>query len=246
MARHSGQLVRSWWLSATAAIALLSVVLRLPFFDAPLTADEGGYAEVAHLWAHGQELYRGAWVDRPQGLILVFRGALGAGLTSAFELRMVAAGFGVLLVVLAALLGQQIGGRGLFLAALVAVAGASPFLESFTLSGELIASVLAVGAILAVTLYTRGDRSGWLVVSGVCAGSSWMVKQSAVDAASAVGFCVAVPSRGKLSHLGLFIASVVTPGASYQAPTSSSPPSRPRSGRFARPIEPTSTRLWFA
>jgi hypothetical protein len=205
------QLVRSWWLSATVAIALLSVVLRLPFFDAPLTADEGGYAEVARLWAHGQELYHQAWVDRPQGLILVFRGAIGAGLTSPVDLRIVAAGFGALLVVLAALLAQQICGRGLFLAALVAVGGASPFLESFTLSGELIASVLAAGAILAFTLYIRGDRSGWLVVSGVCAGSSWMVKQSAVDAALAVGFCVAFRNKGKLSHLGLFIASVVTP-----------------------------------
>ena len=210
MARR-GQHVRSRWLPATVAIALSGVVLRLPFFDAPLTADEGGYAEVARLWGRGQELYHEAWVDRPQGLILVFRGAIGAGLTSPVDLRIVAAGFGALLVVLAALLAQQICARGVFLAALVAVGGASPFLESFTLSGELIASVLAAGAILAFALYLDGDRRGLLVISGVCAGSSWMVKQSAVDAALAVGFCVAFRNKRKLSHLGLFIASVAAP-----------------------------------
>src|SRR5439155_26974867 len=51
----------------------LAVLVRLPFWKAPLTADEGGYAEVARLWSHGATLYRGAWVDRPQGLVLVFR-----------------------------------------------------------------------------------------------------------------------------------------------------------------------------
>jgi hypothetical protein len=210
-AARAGQLVRSHWLSGTVAIALFSVVLRLPFVDTPLTADEGGYAEVARLWAHGQELYRQAWVDRPQGLILVFRGAIAAGLTSAVDLRLVAAGFGALLVVLAGLLAQQVCGRGLCLAALVAVAGASPFLESFTLSGELIASVLATAAILAFVLSVQGDRRGWLVASGLCAGSSWMVKQSAVDAALAVGFCVAFRDGIRLARLGLFIASVATP-----------------------------------
>ena len=52
--------------------------MRLPFFDAPLTADEGGYAEAARLWGRGATLYRDIWVDRPQGLILVFRGVAPA------------------------------------------------------------------------------------------------------------------------------------------------------------------------
>ena len=30
--------------------AALAVLLRLPFFGTPLTADEGGYAEAARLW----------------------------------------------------------------------------------------------------------------------------------------------------------------------------------------------------
>jgi hypothetical protein len=201
-----------WW--TTAVVALLGFVLRLPFFDAPLTADEGGYAEVARLWARGDRLYKGAWVDRPQGLLLVFRGALAAGLSSTAGLRVVAAGFAVILVFLAALVAQRTSGprRGLVVAGLASTAGASPFIESFTLSGELIASVLAAAAILAFTRYMPGSGSVWLVLSGLCAGSSWMVKQSGVDAAFAVGLCLAF-RRAKISHLALFASSVATPVA---------------------------------
>ena len=200
------------WGLATAALALLGVALRSPYFDAPLTADEGGYAEIARLWSHGQRLYQADWVDRPQGLILVFRGALGLGFTSAGGLRAVAAGLAVLLVLLAALLGERTGGRarGLVVAALVATAGASPFIESFTLSGELVASVVATAAILTFARYVSTGRSRWLVFSGICAGSAWMVKQSAVDAALTVGVCLAF-RRCKLSHFVVFIASVAAP-----------------------------------
>jgi hypothetical protein len=191
---------------------LLGAALRLPFLDAPLTADEGGYAEVARLWSHGQRLYRSDWVDRPQGLLLVFRTALGAGITSAAGLRAVAAGFAVLLALIAALLGRRIGGRnrGLIAAALVALAGASPFIESFTLSGELIAGVFAAAAVLAFTFYVSTRSPGWLLVSGLGAGSAWMVKQSAFDGAVTVGLCLAFRSRRRWD-IALFAAAVATP-----------------------------------
>ena len=38
------------WLAAALGAAL-AVAWRLPFLHAPLTADEGGYAEVARLWS---------------------------------------------------------------------------------------------------------------------------------------------------------------------------------------------------
>jgi hypothetical protein len=197
---------------ALATLVFLGVALRLPFLHAPLTADEGGYAEVARLWSHGHRLYYGVWVDRPQGLLLVFRGALGLGITSAAGLRTVAIGFGVLLVLLAALLGTLSGGRdrGLIVAALVATAGASPLLESFTLSGELVASVAAAAAIVAYIRYAATGRLAWLVCSGVCGGSAWMMKQSALDAALAVGFCLAI-GRGRWTHLAPFVGAVAAP-----------------------------------
>ena len=44
--------VGAWGPPALAAIlaAALAVAVRLPFVHAPLTADEGGYGEVARLW----------------------------------------------------------------------------------------------------------------------------------------------------------------------------------------------------
>ncbi|MGZ4738900.1 MAG: hypothetical protein ACXVLM_06665, partial [Ilumatobacteraceae bacterium] len=58
--------------AVVAAIAL-SVALRARFLTTPLTSDEGGYLAVARAWASGQRLYTDAWVDRPQGLLVLFR-----------------------------------------------------------------------------------------------------------------------------------------------------------------------------
>jgi hypothetical protein len=157
-------------------------------------------------------LYQSAWVDRPQLLILVFRAALSLDLRSVAALHMVAACFSVILVVLAALLGKLVGGRwrGLAAAALVTTAGASPFIEGFTLSGELIASVFVAASILAFLRYAASGHAAWLVSSGVCAGSAWMVKQSAVDAALTVGVCLAAWRRS-LPKIALFAAAVLVP-----------------------------------
>ena len=130
---------------------LLAVALRAPFFGAPLTADEGGYGEVARLWSHGAALYRDAWVDRPQGLELVFRAILHVDGGSATAMRalaaVVAAGVAALTMAVTARMAGRIAAVGAGL--LVATAGASPFIESFTLSGELLASLAACASMLA-------------------------------------------------------------------------------------------------
>src|SRR6476646_488451 len=60
--------------AAVVAVVGVAVLARIPLIGLPLDADEGGYALVAHRWAAGAPLYSlGAWVDRPPGLVLVFR-----------------------------------------------------------------------------------------------------------------------------------------------------------------------------
>ena len=132
------------WLAAAVGAAL-AVAWRLPFLHAPLTADEGGYAEVARLWSRSWTLYGSAWVDRPQGLVLTYRGALAAGLGSTAGLRAVAAGIAAATVVVVFLLARRLAGPGAAVAAalLLATLGASPWIESFTLEGELIAALPA-------------------------------------------------------------------------------------------------------
>jgi hypothetical protein len=65
---------------------------------------------------------------------------------------------------------------------LTASVGASPFLESFTLSGELLASLPAVLSLLAFCLYLERRQTGWLVLAGVLTGCALLIKQSAFDA----------------------------------------------------------------
>jgi hypothetical protein len=180
------------WAPAALGFALLGIGLRLPFLDAPLTADEGGYAEIARLWARGHGLYGANWVDRPQGMLVALRLLLSAGITTTVGLRLVAAGFAAILVLLAFALGAATGGRlsALVAAALTATVGASPFIEGFTLSGELVAGVFAAVAVLAFVWHELSHRLGWLLLAGVAAGAAWMVKQSFFDAGVAIGLCL--------------------------------------------------------
>ena len=197
------------WAPAALGLALLGVAFRLPFLDAPLTSDEGGYAEVARLWDRGHGLYGANWVDRPQGLLVVFRVLLNAGITTSVGLRLFAAALAAVLVLLAFSIGALTGGTlsGLVAAALTATAGASPFIEGFTLSGELIASVLTTAAVLAFVLYQPAERLGWLVFAGLAAGSAWMVKQSFFDATVAIAVCL----WGAWRRAALFALAVVVP-----------------------------------
>jgi hypothetical protein len=181
--------VRDWGAPAlvAAGAALLAVGARLPFVGAPLTADEGGYAEAARLWERGGVLYRDVWVDRPQGLMLAYRLIVDVG-GSQTVIRMLAGVVAGLVVLSVMRLGVELGGRlvGSAAAVLLATVGSSPFVESFTLAGELLATHPATLAVIAFVRFVRDGRDGWLLATGLLAGSALMVKQSALDALVAV------------------------------------------------------------
>jgi hypothetical protein len=144
-------------------------------------------------------------------LIIVLRALLAAGITTTVGLRLAAAAFAAVLVVLAFALGEVARGRlpALVAGVLAATAGASPFIEGFTLSGELVASVLAAAAILAFLRNEQTGATGWLVVAGLAAGSAWMVKQSFFDAAAAVVVCL----LGAWRRASWFVAALCIPVA---------------------------------
>jgi Dolichyl-phosphate-mannose-protein mannosyltransferase len=182
---------------AVGAAALLAFAARIPFWRAPLTADEGGYTEVARLWERGAHLYRGAWVDRPQGLILVFRALLAVGGGSAESIRVLAAVIAIAVVLATMALATRLCGRieGAATGLLLASFGASPFIESFTLSGELLASLPAVLSLLAFVAYLGRRRLPWLVLAGLLTGCAVMIKQSAFDAGLAALLLLLVRER---------------------------------------------------
>jgi 4-amino-4-deoxy-L-arabinose transferase-like glycosyltransferase len=198
-----------------AGAALLAVAARLPFLRSPLTADEGGYAEAARLWERGGVLYQDVWVDRPQGLLLAYRLVLNLG-GSAVVIRAAATVVGALLVVAVLRLGMDVGGRivGCAAALLLATVGASPFIESFTLSGELIASLVATLALVAFARYLRNPSTPWLTAAGLLAGAAPLVKQSALDAVVAIVACLLWSQRRRgLVPAGIVVAAAAVPAA---------------------------------
>ena len=194
---------------------MLAVAARAPFWGAPLTADEGGYAGVARLWERGVALYGDAWVDRPQGLLLVYRALLELGGGSTESMRILAAGVAVLVVIATALVALRLCGtiEAVAAALLLGTFAASPFIESFTLSGELLASLPAVLSLLAFTTYLRFGHVAWLAAAGVLTGCAVMIKQSAFDAGLAAFVFLLLTGRRRARDVSILVLAALVPVA---------------------------------
>jgi hypothetical protein len=105
---------------------------------------------------------------------------------------------------------------------LAATVGASPFIESFTLTGELLASLPAVLSLLCFCSYLggleRGESSNRLLLSlagaGVLTGIALLIKQSAFDAGlAAVVYLLWRERRRGLGPAAVLVASALVPVA---------------------------------
>ncbi|WP_067497785.1 hypothetical protein [Actinoplanes sp. TFC3] len=166
------------------AAAVLAVLLRVPFLFTGLSTDEGGYAYVARQWARGDRLYDTAWLDRPQGLLLVYRGLLGLD-GSGWTIRLGVVLGGAIITVALGALGTLLVNRatGSTAAFLYAVLGVAPHLEGMTFNGELLASIPSTVSIALLVLWWRRSRSvWWLLGAGLLAGVALTMKQSGIDA----------------------------------------------------------------
>ena len=108
------------------------------------------------------------------------------------------------------------GGRITAVAAglLAATVGASPFIESFTLSGELLASLPALLSLICFSAYLRGRRLHWLLLAGLLTGGAVLIKQSAFDAGlAAVIFLLWRDRRRGLVPAATLVASALLPVA---------------------------------
>jgi 4-amino-4-deoxy-L-arabinose transferase-like glycosyltransferase len=198
----------------------LAVLVRLPYAGIPLTADEGGYGEVARLWSRGAGLYDravgGIWVDRPQGLLLVFRALLHVDGGSTVALRLAAALVAAAVVGVTFLVTERTAGRipAVLAALLLATFGSAPRIEAFTLSGELLASLPAALALLAVLAYVRTGAARWLVVCGLLTGSAVMIKQSGFDGGlAAVAFLLLSRRRAGVVPAAVIVLTSLVPVA---------------------------------
>jgi 4-amino-4-deoxy-L-arabinose transferase-like glycosyltransferase len=165
-------------------VTLLALLVRLPLMKLPLDPDEGGYAYVAQRWAAGERLYSAqAWVDRPQGLLLLFRAVTTASYSAA-AIRVAAVLVAVVLAFAVGAIAWALAGRVAALVAAVtaAVLSAGPLIEGYQLNGELAASAVGcAGLALAFGWRSGSLRTGWLLAAGLLCGAALLMKQSAID-----------------------------------------------------------------
>lgn len=133
-----------------AATAMLSLVVRVPFLSVPLTADEAGYAYIAHWMARGAALYRDLWFDRPQAIFGLYAAVLLSIGPTVEAIRGAAAVYNAAAVALLGALGARLFGRraGAVAALAYAMGSAAPTIEGFTANGELFMNLPSVGAVL--------------------------------------------------------------------------------------------------
>ena len=199
-------------LGPLVALGALVVLLRVPFVGS-IGPDEGGYAYVAWRWAHGHALYDPTWIDRPQGLILVYRLVLAvADDARALRVAAIAAAAAIALLLVAA--GRTAGPHaGVLAAGLFATAGLAPHLEGFTLNGELVAAVPATAAVaVALASYERGSRR-LLMLAALLGSTAMLMKQSGFDGLAvvlAVAWAGARP-RARVGRLALTAAAAAPP-----------------------------------
>jgi hypothetical protein len=146
----------------------------------------------------------------------VFRAILHVDGGSATAMRalaaVVAAGVAALTMAVTARVAGRIAAVGAGL--LVATAGASPFIEAFTLSGELLASLAACASMLAFVTHLRGGRREWLVAAGLLTGCAVMLKQSGFDAGAAAAIYLLVTRRrAGVAPIAVLVGSALVPVA---------------------------------
>ena len=175
-----------WWITGAA---LLSVLVRIRFVFTPISSDEGGYLAIARAWRHGADLYGTVWVDRPQGMLLVYR-LYDMVDGNEDRLRIIALVFGAVAVVAVAHAVRVLSNEraGVVAGLALAVLSASPAIEGYAANGELLSSTLSAAALAVGCTVLVGRRSGrWMVVAGVLGGIGWSIKQSGVDGPMAIG-----------------------------------------------------------
>jgi hypothetical protein len=200
---------------AIAGSVAAAALLRLPFLNAGLSPDEGGYAYVASRWAGGARLYASDWVDRPQGLILAYRLLLEGG-HSAAAIRLGAVLFGCGIALLLGVAGWLLRGpwAGAAAALVYAVVGVAPHLQGFTFNGELAAALPSAAAVVGALAWRRDGRLGWLVAGGAAGAIAILMKQSGFDGLAVALAVVLTDRRGgrrRAVNLAAILAGAAAP-----------------------------------
>jgi 4-amino-4-deoxy-L-arabinose transferase-like glycosyltransferase len=181
---------RGGW--AFGGCLLLVLALRAPYLSTALGRDEGGVAFIARSWpsSHGS-LYGAYWLDRPPGLVGLFKLAVLGG---DIGVRVLGALAALALVAAVARLGREVAGQraGLLAGLLAALLTGSVAIGAVYTPGELLAAVPSTLSILCLVLAHRRRQARLLFAAGLLAAGAVLIKQSFLDAGLAgLAFVVA-------------------------------------------------------
>ena len=198
MLRAGSEVTQRRWLLAALALFLL---LRLPsWFEPHWYTDEAGYANTAHLAAHGRVLYLTVWNNKPPLLFWIYDLALSWFGPSELGLHLLStlAG-GLTLAVIWQMVRREWGGRGMGRTMVVAtlllglpLLGAELALpENFLIFPE------AAGMLLVLrSLSERGRwRAALELAAGVAFGLACLIQQTAAGPLLAMVFLLALRPR---------------------------------------------------
>lgn len=173
---------------AVLVIAMVAVLVRLPFLATDPSRDEAGFLLVGQQWhPGGASLYGNYWVDRPPLLITIFR--IADQLGGLVPLRLIGCLATVLVVCGAAHVARRLGGpRAARWAALTAAAlCVTPLLGGQSVNGELLSAPFVVGGVAAVLAAVDRPSDHRAAVAAAMAGAAAMaallVKQNMADVA---------------------------------------------------------------
>jgi 4-amino-4-deoxy-L-arabinose transferase-like glycosyltransferase len=192
------------------ALALLTIVLRLPAFlsSRHLVFDDGTYGVSVLDMRHGLAPYRGVFsAQGPLHFLLLYLGDL-LGFRTIDGPRVAPMLAGVLATIGAWAIARRIAGStaGLIAGVLVATSG-SMIWTTGQVTGDGIASALAVAAVWAALAYRDDPRLGRAIVTGLLMGAALAVKPLVATAALPVGWWLW--SRRRLDHLGAAVGAAV-------------------------------------
>lgn len=180
--------VSLWPLSIVILVAGTCLV-RWPYLDVPISADEGGYATAAYWWARGDTLYENITITRPQGIFVIFRLIEALGLGSVRGIHLFAMAYTLcstlaLLAVASRLWGRYVGYGA---AAIFTLAMATPFVQGYSANAELFMALPLLGSLyllLRADEQSPGTREGALLLlgSGLLGAIALLIKPSGVVA----------------------------------------------------------------
>jgi hypothetical protein len=181
---------------------LAMVLVRARFLVSPMAIDEGGYLAVARAWFRGADLYGTVWVDRPQGLLVLYGLLDRTGLGNTLGIRLLgiaacAAAMWACGAAAAVMFGDRARVPVLWTAG---TALSLPQIEGFSANAEILScAVAAVGLALALRGAWRRELPDdrMLFLAGLAAGAALTIKQSGFDATVAAAAAVLLcASRG--------------------------------------------------